>query len=317
MKKLGQLTKVDLRAYWKREDTGFTPWLAEGDNIQLLGEAIGLELEVETTEQGVGPFRADVFCKDQNGFAVLIENQLERTDHSHLGQLLTYAAGLDAVSIVWIAATFTEEHRAALDWLNEQTGSRINFFGLEIELWQIGNSEAAPKFNVVCKPNDWARHVKNTVEGVGLTENQKRQLAYWASFKEYQSNKNSKNQIGKPAAWAYARVSIGRTGFYLMPSVKMLEDQVSISLVMDDENAKSFFKQMYQQKKAIESAIGAPLEWRELPDYKSSYIVLAEKTDLGESSQWNAGFEWLDQSIQKFHETFAGRIKKLEANTQM
>ena len=117
--KLGRLQRVELRECWEREDTDFTPWLASEENIALLGEAIGIELEVQQEEASVGPFRADILCKNTaSSELVIIENQLERTDHGHLGQTLTYAAGLDAVTIIWIAARFTEEHRAALDWLN-------------------------------------------------------------------------------------------------------------------------------------------------------------------------------------------------------
>src|SRR6476646_1010509 len=119
---LGRLARVELRQAWISEPGDFTPWLAQPENIVLLSEAIGIELEVESQERSVGPFRADILCRDTTDrHFVLIENQLERTDHTHLGQLLTYAAGLDAVSIVWIAARFTEEHRAALDWLNRAT----------------------------------------------------------------------------------------------------------------------------------------------------------------------------------------------------
>jgi RecB family endonuclease NucS len=131
--KLGRLEKVELRSFWKKEDRDFTPWLAQDENIQLLSETIGIELEVQSQEEGVGPFRADILCMDMaNNHFVLIENQLEKTDHTHLGQLMTYAAGLDAVSIIWIAQKFTEEHRAALDWLNRITDSTFNFFGIEI-----------------------------------------------------------------------------------------------------------------------------------------------------------------------------------------
>ena len=152
-KQLGRLKKVELREGWVSEAADFTPWLAQDDNLALLGETIGIELELESQEKEVGPFRADILCKDTTTDQwVLIENQLERTDHTHLGQLLTYASGLNAVSIVWIAERFTEEHRATLDWLNEHTDEKINLFGLEIELWQIGDSAIAPKFNVVCHP---------------------------------------------------------------------------------------------------------------------------------------------------------------------
>ena len=156
MNALGRLEKVPLRDFWKHEAADFTPWLAAEENISLLEEVIGLELAVEAQEQRVGPFRADLLCKDTGSNQwVLIENQIESTDHRHLGQLLTYAAGLEAVTIVWIAERFTEEHRAALDWLNQITDERFTFFGLEIELWRIGDSPIAPKFNLISKPNNW------------------------------------------------------------------------------------------------------------------------------------------------------------------
>src|SRR5258706_15303648 len=114
---LGKLEEVELRDVWQTESGSFTPWLATQDNLALLGETIGIELECEAQEKDVGPFRADILCKDTaSGAWVLVENQLEKTDHTHLGQLLTYASGLQAVTIVWIAKRFTEEHRAALDW---------------------------------------------------------------------------------------------------------------------------------------------------------------------------------------------------------
>ena len=138
---LGKLEPADLREAWTSEAGEFTPWLAKEENLALLGDTIGLELELEALEKNVGAFRADILCKDTASNSwVLVENQLERTDHTHLGQLLTCAAGLKAVTIVWIADRFTEEHRAALDWLNEITDDRFNFFGLEIELWRIGGS---------------------------------------------------------------------------------------------------------------------------------------------------------------------------------
>src|SRR5437762_8950858 len=148
-KSLGRLEKIPLREVWTNESSDFTPWLARGENLKLLAETVGIELECEAQEKEVGPFRADILCKNTATDSwVLIENQLERTDHCHLGQLLTYAAGLEAVTIVWVAERFTEEHRATLDWLNERTDEKINFFGLEVELWRIGDSAIPPKFNI-------------------------------------------------------------------------------------------------------------------------------------------------------------------------
>src|SRR5207244_6039820 len=136
----------------------FTPWLAKPENLELLGETLGIELEPDSEEVAVGPFWADIVCRDTaTGGKIVIENQVEKTDHVHLGQILTYVAGVGAQIVVWIASKFTEEHRAALDWLNEHTTEEISFFGLEVELWRIGSSPAAPKFNVVSKPNEIGR----------------------------------------------------------------------------------------------------------------------------------------------------------------
>ena len=132
---LGNIEQIDVREIWEKEDADFTPWLAQEENIRRLSLALGIDLVVEAEEKEVGPFRADILCKDEATEEwVLIENQLERTDHKHLGQLLTYATGLDAVSIVWIAKEFSEEHRATLDWLNKITDDNHNFFGVKIEV---------------------------------------------------------------------------------------------------------------------------------------------------------------------------------------
>ena len=158
--KLSRLERVDLRKAWVSEPAHFSMWLAREENLALLGEALGMSLVLEATEKSVGPFAADILCREpQTEQWVLIENQLEQTDHTHLGQIITYAAGLDAVTVIWVAAKFVEEHRAALDWLNEVTAEGTNFFGVEVELWRIGDSAVAPKFNIASKPNAWSKRV--------------------------------------------------------------------------------------------------------------------------------------------------------------
>jgi hypothetical protein len=180
---LGRLERVELRDIWVSEATSFTLWLARAENLSVLGEALNIDLELEAQERAVGPFRADLLCKDiSNDRWVLIENQLERTDHTHLSQLLTYASGLDAVTIVWIAARFTEEHRSTLDWLNKITDESFRFFGLEVELWKIGSSPAAPKFNIVSKPNEWSQsvaRVARAIDDADLSEGSVMLREYW------------------------------------------------------------------------------------------------------------------------------------------
>jgi hypothetical protein len=133
---LGKIQVVPLRSIWKNEAQDFTPWLA--DNIDDLGEALGLELEYEDKEVSVGPYSADILAKDAGtGKYVVIENQLEKTNHDHLGKCITYSAVLDASAVIWIASDFTEEHKKALDWLNDHTSEEIAFYGVKLELQQI------------------------------------------------------------------------------------------------------------------------------------------------------------------------------------
>src|SRR5208282_3544871 len=185
-RQLGRLERIELRDIWISEATDFTPWLARPENLEVLGSTLGIDLELEAQEKVIGPFRADILCKDiGSDHWVLIENQLERTDHLHLGQLLTYAAGLQAVTIVWIAAKFTDEHRATLDWLNQITGNKFRFFGLEVELWRIGTSPAAPRFNIISKPNDWSQSVKMAADAIDeaeVSETKIMQRNYWEAL---------------------------------------------------------------------------------------------------------------------------------------
>src|ERR1700733_3361567 len=159
---LGRLTTMDLREVWSSEPGSFTPWLAQPENLQFLAEALGMPgLDLVGTEQAVDIFSADIVARaPDTGETVLIENQLERSDHTHLGQILTYAAGLDAAIIIWITRKFTDGHRAALDWLNSITTEKFAFFGVEVDAVKIGDSMPAPRFVVVARPNDWTRKLK-------------------------------------------------------------------------------------------------------------------------------------------------------------
>jgi len=182
---LGTIQSVDIRSVWSSESSDFTPWLAEPANIALLAETVGLDLEVQAQEKKVGAFRADILCKELgSGVSVLIENQLERSDHGHLGQLLTYAGGLDAATIIWVAPEFCEEHRAALDWLNRINDERFNFFAVRVEVWSISSSLPAPRFTIVAAPNNWKRTVRMASREVEADrpESAQRRFDYWQTF---------------------------------------------------------------------------------------------------------------------------------------
>lgn len=218
---LGQLQKVHPRAIWDSEPYSFTPWLASESGLALLGDTIGLELELDETEKNVGTFSADIVCKDTSSDSVvLIENQLEATDHTHLGQLMTYAAGLDAVTIVWVADKFRAEHRAALDWLNEITNESANFFGLEIEVWSIGNSLPAPKFNIISQPNDWVKTLKAIrSDPASLTNTRSLYLRYWTEFSDKVEQSGGKIKARKPSTDHWMNFAVGRSGFALEATI--------------------------------------------------------------------------------------------------
>lgn len=314
---LGRLEKVVLRETWPTEAMDFTPWLAQEENLSLLGETLGIELELEAQEKNVGPFRADILCKDTlNGHWVLIENQIERTDHTHLGQLLTYAAGLKAVTIVWVAAEFTDEHRAALDWLNEVTNEGINFFGLEIELWKIDDSLAAPKFNIVSRPNDWTETVANAtrrMQSSDISDTQRLYLEHWGAFSEFLSSKGSSVKTQKPLAQNWTNVSIGRTGFVLYVSGNLKRKRATVGLALTGNSAKDNFFLLMHQKDEIEQDFGLSLDWREQAGGKESRIdVVFEGADLRNKDCWNEHFLWYEDMLKRFDRAFRQRIKNLK-----
>ena len=314
MSNLGRLEPVDLRTIWLSESGDFTPWLAQEENLVLLGNTIGLELELDSTEKNVGPFRADIVCKDTATDSwVLVENQLERTDHSHLGQLLTYAAGLDAVTIVWIAKSFTDEHRAALDWLNDVTERDLNFFGIEIELWQIGDSSTAPKFNLVSKPNDWTKTISQVRTSGELSETQQLQLEYWQTLRDYLHKSDSSLKSQKPFPQHWTDFAIGRSYFHITAAMNTRDKQLSIALIITGSDAKPHFHLLHQEKDAIESEIGYQLRWRELPNNKSSDIGINRSFDPTDRSEWPKQHAWLKEQLEAFYRVFSSRVKTLNA----
>lgn len=316
---LDRLEKVELRQVWKSEAGDFTPWLSEEVNLALLGNVLDLELELEAQEKNVGPFRADILCKDiTTNQWVLIENQIERTDHTHLGQLLTYAAGLKAVTIVWISSNFTDEHRAALDWLNEVTADGINFFGLEIELLKIGDSKPAPLFKVVSKPNEWTHTVSQAtrnIEAGNLTETKKRQLEYWTGFSKLLRESKASIHAPKPAPQHWLYYAIGRSYFNLMTFVNTKENRIGVGLVIGGENAKTFYKLLEMEKDAIEAESGEELDWRELPGKTESHILLHNlNCDLAEQARWPEYYSWMIEHLERLKKVLANRIKNLDPN---
>jgi hypothetical protein len=315
---LGKFERVALKDAWPTEDGNFTPWLAEEGNIALLGEALGMELEVEAVEQKVGSFRADIlaYAIDEADHSVIIENQLGRTDHGHLGQILTYLAGVeDAKTIVWIAETIQPDHRAAIDWLNANTAEDFSFFAIEIELWRIGGSPPAARFNVIASPNDWTRNTRRAARQVSeteLAERHKIRLAYWASFAEHLKEHGSSFKIARPNKDHWKWFSIGRAGFGISATISTDKKRAGVELYVVHDVNKAAFRALLLEKDAVEKEIGEPLEWQELPGKKASRIALYKQgVDPSDEKQYPEIQAWMLSKMEAFKKTFAGRVKAL------
>lgn len=321
---LGRLVKVDIRGVFATEAGDFTPWLAREENLALLAETIGISLQCEAEEKEVGPFRADILCRDTvTDNWVLIENQIERTDHIHLGQLLTYAAGLQAVTIIWIAERFTEEHRAALDWLNEHTDKQINFFGLEIELWRIGDSPIAPKFNVISQPNEWTQSVQAAAKEAGETSELKQiQLSFWVAFREFmEKNSKIRCQRANPQHWMLH--PIGTSGFQLVSIVSTwnsrtsrTEPEIRVELGLYGPLAKRHFAALEKRRTELERACGVPLTWHNPADKKSARIYTEQTTDFLNEDLWSQQQLWLKEKLELFHKVFSPILQNLEVEEE-
>lgn len=316
---LGRIAPVELRSVWTTESTDFTPWLAREENLQELGNRIGIELELEARERNVGPFRADLLCKDvETNQWVLIENQLERTDHMHLGQLLAYASGLQAVTIIWIAREFTDEHRATLDWLNEITDERFRFFGVELELWQIGASDPAPRFNVVSKPNGWTRSVRESARASSNeppTELQATYERYWTVLRDTLTNRQGPLTSRRPLPQHWTNFKIGRSGFRLTATLNARERRIGAELFIYHVDAKAFFHQLEADKAAIETEVGQPLSWEALPDRIGSRIALYRpNSDPTSEPDWRSQHQWLVDALERLHAVFGRRVQELDAD---
>lgn len=316
--KLSTITPVELRDCWQSESSDFTPWLAQEENMKLLAEAINIdELEVIAQEEYVGPYRADILCKEPGTEKfVLIENQLEKTDHTHLGQIMTYAAGLDAVTIIWIAQRFTEEHRAAIDWLNNITDKEFNFYGIEIKLIKIDDSCAAPVFNVIAKPNDSSKSARSASSQKSIddkTDTEKFRYEFWLSFIEYMNDNPSKlfrPQRASDNHWMNIAIGTSKAGICLL--INQRDNKITTQLYINDDIEKKLFDALLEYKEKATSEICQNLDWRRLDGKKSSTIDLVLNCDLSDKSKHYELFEWLKVNTEKFIMFFKPILKNIK-----
>jgi len=311
--KLSRLDNVEIRTQWANEEYDFTPWLAKSANIQILADAIGLDLEVEATEVPIGSFKADIVAKDSENRIVVIENQLNKTDHKHLGQLLTYASGLNAQIVIWVCTEVTDEHRQAIDWLNNWTVADVAFFACQIELLRIDDSKPAPRFNVVSSPNDWFKIVRGVSSQDAFSPTKVAHLEFWNAFKEYMTASETELKLRTPRPQHWYSIAVGRSKFNISLTTNTQARRIGCEIYIRGDTAKDAFAKLHSKKESIESAVGK-LDWQELPDGQDCRIIRYREGDSKDSSQWPTLHEWLKESAESFYREFGPRIKTLKLN---
>ena len=311
--KLGQLEEVDLRTIWGDESRDFTPWLAA--RMDQLGEALGLDLQLIESEAGVGPFAVDILASEDE-VLVVIENQLERTDHGHLGQLLTYAAGRDARTLIWITPDFRDEHRAALDWLNRWTSEQIKVFGVEVRAVRIGDSLPAPEFRAVAFPNTWSRQssratsdgsrgeqyreffqpVVEHLHGLGLTHRRN------ATTQGYQVFRVEPRAIlGVGLDYNLRCWSDGSLGVKLH-----LADRNGTT-----ENRLRIYDNLVDQRETIEKGLGHSLHWDRFESWSYSQVQAVRTGSVDDSDYARDGHrQWMKEELPRLVEVLSPYLKE-------
>lgn len=306
---LGKIKKVELRKAWNYEASDFTNWLAEEENLRLLSDEIGIDINLIQTEASVGKFNVDILAEEENtGNKIIIENQLEATDHDHLGKIITYASGFDARMIVWVVKEAREEHRQAIDWLNEHTDTELAFLLIRVELWQIDESPFAPKFETVSKPNDWAKTVKQSVSGSKITDTKAQQLEFWEQFKAYARNHDTSLRLQKSHPQHWTNISIGSSHAHVSLTLNSFDEVIRTELYIPDN--KEVYHFLEQQKSEIEKALGYSIEWMELPGKKASRIKVEFAGLIDNTDEWEKYFEWLQKTAEQFQDVFGKVLKK-------
>ena len=304
---LGKIIQADLRTVWKNEEYDFSAWLAEDDNLALLSEAIGVEIRLIQKEAEVGKFSLDILAEEEaTGRKIIIENQLESTNHDHLGKIITYAAGYNADIIIWIFKEIREEHRQAIDWLNENTGENVAFFAVKLELWQIDNSAPAPKFQIISSPNEWAKAIKQSGNKNEFTDTKLKQFEFWTKLKTYAQEKKLPIKFQSPRYQHWFNVSIGNSGTHIALTVNTREQILACEIYINRD--KELFNFLQQHKAEIESELGV-MEWKEA-DVACRIIQKTLGFDIDNEAKLSEYFDWATSEIIKFNKVFGKLIKE-------
>lgn len=296
--KLGKIQQVDLREVWPHEASSFTPWLEA--NPHELGEILGLDLEF-VREKPIGKFSLDLFGTDvSTGRRVIVENQLEQSNHNHLGQLLTYAGGSEPQVIVWVAKSIRQEHRAALEWLNSVTSNDVQFFGIEVKAIKIGDSLPAPMLDIVVEPNSWAKEIKGSVAGQFESDRAKTYSDFWRNLIDDYSSTLPELASRTPWARNWLPTSVGISGVNV--NLVFTSQGIRVETYFgssDPEINERRFEAALAKKQEIEERVGGKLLWERLDGKKACRISMeGPVADVEENQNWPAYSFWFSTAFR-------------------
>ncbi len=307
---LARLNRVELREVWEHEALDFTRWLAQQDNLDALSEEIGVDIKLIKTEANVGKYSVDILAEEEaSGRKIIIENQLEDTNHDHLGKIITYASGYDAEIIIWIVRDVRDEHQKAIEWLNEHTDENISFFLIKIELWQIQGSPPAPKFEIMVSPNEWAKAIKTSPTNGELTNTKLQQLEFWNKFKNFVRENDASIRLQTPRPQHWYDVSMGSSEAHIALTVNTRENLIGCELYISRN--KELYKYLLERKDEIEQNIGEHAEW---VDAAVASRIKHSKTVSSVFQQTEAAeyFKWLYDKTVLFQNVFRKYIQEFK-----
>jgi len=309
-KPLSRLNKVELRDVWGHEAIDFTNWLAQKENLDALSEEIGVDIKLIKTEANVGKFSVDILAEEEaSGRKIIIENQLEDTNHDHLGKIITYASGYDAEIIIWIVRNVRDEHQKAIDWLNEHTDENINFFLIKIELWQIGDSNPAPKFEIMVSPNEWAKTIKANPANSELTNTKLQQLEFWNKFKNYTRKNDTRIRLQTPRPQHYYDVSMGSADGHIDLLIDSRDNLLGCGIYISKN--KDLFRFLQERKNEIEKEIGETADWVDAP-VASRIKIKKEVPDIFNQAEAEKYFAWLYEKTVLFQKVFGKYFREFK-----
>ncbi len=308
----GELKVLNPRVAWPNEARDFTPWLAS--HITSLGDVLDMQLELTATETSVGYFSLDILAKDLNSDRqVVIENQFGSTNHDHLGKLLTYAAGLDATAVIWVAEEVREEHREALEWLNRRTDADTHFFAVVVEVIQIDDSKPAYRFKPVVFPNEWQRAVRDSAEREASPRAESYRRFFQTLIDELRETHHFTGaRVGQAQNWYSFASGVG--GFWYNTNFTWngrVRAELYIDL-KDTEKNKATFDSLLAQKDEIERELGEPLEWERQDDKPASRVAIYRDGSIEESDQRLAEIRaWCVDHLLKLKRVFGHRLTEI------